>query len=171
MPQKSTLRGWASQQSASLTIMAVLQLHVLRIFPSTALHRGPPWWNCMIDSQQQKRSPKRKAPREGAERPKFKSMWRKEEPSPRTLRRVINCGVGVISGPQSPRLEDKWMRVTELLTHSPPPVDSTWDKRHKSNLSYGFMDLGVLVQQIEWCLLISWTPVLTTGEDRTLSEQ
>lgn len=168
MPQKSTLRAWASQQSASLTTTAVLQLRVLSIFPSTALHRGPLWWkrrNCVIDNQHQKRSPRRKVPREGAERPKFKSMWRKEEPSPRTLRRVINCGVGVISGPLSRRLEDKWMRVTESLTHSPPPVDSTWDKRHKSNLSYGFMDLGVLVQQIEGCLIISWTPVLSTGED------
>lgn len=34
----------------------------------------------------------------------------------RTLRRVINCEVGVMNGPPSLRSEDKWMTVTEPLT-------------------------------------------------------
>lgn len=72
-----------------------------------------------------------------------------------------------MNGPPSLRSEDKWMTVTEPLT----TVVSMWVKRHKSNSGYGFQDSDVLVQWIEGCLIMGWTPILPSGRDRILSEQ
>lgn len=72
-----------------------------------------------------------------------------------------------MNGPPSLRSENKWMTVTEPLT----TVVSMWVKRHKSNSGYGFQDSDVLVQWIEGCLIMGWTPILPSGRDRTLSEQ